>query len=233
MYEMAPGSILVIQPHHAYRIRPQGEGPMRLIILNFDYTRNRAELRTLLPVVVPEDYHGGEKAENVFFADDPRKNEPIYLPDGTEHLPLLEEMLNLVLPGEDMAERAYGDTLLKLVLLRIFRRTSAEETEGKGLMRYVREHAAEPLTPEELGEKFGYHPGSISRILRRQTGMPLHRYLVHLRLQRAAVLLTDTEMTVEEIAETCGFCGSPHLCRVFQKRMGLTPQAFRRRGRLG
>jgi len=232
LYELAPGSILMTQPRHAYRIRPQSEKSMRLIILNFDLTRNRTQLRSLLPVVLPEEYGAGENAENVVFSDEPKRNEPVFLQDGTEFLPLLEELLGLELLSEGPVTRAYGDALLKLVLLRLFRETSAAGTAGAGLLRYVQEHALEPLTPEALGRKFGYHPGSIGRLLRRQTGMPLHRYLIHLRLQKAAVLLTDTDMTVEEIAESCGFCGSPHLCRVFHERMGLSPQAFRRRGRL-
>ena len=206
---------------------------MRLIVLNFDLTQNKQGRRAfLLPVMLPEEYADAAEAENVDFSDDPRKNEPICIGDASALLPVLEELLNLELLSGDAVTYAYADALLKIVLLRLFGMVSAEEKQGSGLLQYVREHCLEPLTPEGLGERFGYHPGSIGRLLRRQTGMPLHRYLVHLRLQRAADMLTDTEMTVEEIAESCGFCGSPHLCRVFHERMGLTPQAFRRRGRL-
>ncbi len=233
MYDMAPGSVLLTQPKHDYRIRPRGGEPMRLIILNFDLTQNKQGRRAfLMPVVLPKEYAKGAEAENVNFADDPRKNEPIFIGDASGLLPVLEELLELELLSGDEITYAYADALLKIVLLRLFRMVSAEEKHGSGLLRYVREHCLDPLTPESLGERFGYHPGSIGRLLRRMTGMPLHRYLIHLRLQKAADMLTDTEMTVDEIAESCGFCGSPHLCRVFRERMGLTPQAFRRRGRL-
>ena len=47
------------------------------------------------------------------------------------------------------------------------------------------------------------------------------------RLRRAAALLTDTTMSVEEIREACGFGDSAHFVRSFRKLMGLSPEEYR------
>ena len=36
-------------------------------------------------------------------------------------------------------------------------------------------------------------------------------------------LLTNTDLTVTAVAESCGFASVYHFCRTFKQRMGMTP----------
>jgi LacI family transcriptional regulator len=51
--------------------------------------------------------------------------------------------------------------------------------------------------------------------------------LSRLRCEHAKELLADSRLGYEDIAAACGFSGSKHLRRVFQKVAGVTPQDFR------
>jgi AraC family L-rhamnose operon transcriptional activator RhaR len=64
-------------------------------------------------------------------------------------------------------------------------------------------------------------------MLKRQTGMPLHRYLLKYRLSVAMNLLQTTRLAVSEVAAQSGFADSNYFCRCFKRQWGRSPGAFR------
>jgi transcriptional regulator GlxA family with amidase domain len=55
-----------------------------------------------------------------------------------------------------------------------------------------------------------------------------HCHRGHARLQHARWLLMTTNRGVLEIGKNCGFRDSPHFCRQFRKRFGISPLQARR-----
>lgn len=64
-------------------------------------------------------------------------------------------------------------------------------------------------------------------IFKKHTNMTPHEYLLKLRFQRAVSLLEDTNLTIKEISEMCGFDDVAYFCRVFKKRLKYSPKVFR------
>ena len=54
-------------------------------------------------------------------------------------------------------------------------------------------------------------------------------YLNRYRLDRAALLLRDTTMSVSDIAYACGFSSNSYFCELFHKYYNTTPGKFRNR----
>ena len=52
-------------------------------------------------------------------------------------------------------------------------------------------------------------------------------YITDLKLQKAKSLLIDTEHTVQEISEMCGFASLYYFSRVFKAKVGSPPSTFR------
>ena len=48
------------------------------------------------------------------------------------------------------------------------------------------------------------------------------------RIERAKALLRETQLSLERIAETCGFCDASHLSNVLRRRCGKPASAYRR-----
>ena len=71
-------------------------------------------------------------------------------------------------------------------------------------------------------------PSHIARIFRTELGMPPHRYLISLRIEKARRLLEKTSVSIAEIAYECGFAHQEHLTRLFHRHCGTTPAAYRR-----
>jgi len=72
-----------------------------------------------------------------------------------------------------------------------------------------------------------------ARSFREAFGVPPHRYLLTLRLERAAALLRDTDVPITHVAFACGWQSLGTFGRTFRDVYGLSPGAFRRseRGR--
>ncbi|NMA97965.1 MAG: helix-turn-helix transcriptional regulator [Phyllobacteriaceae bacterium] len=65
-------------------------------------------------------------------------------------------------------------------------------------------------------------------MFRSEIGMPPHRYLIILRINKAQRLLAKSSMPIAEIAIECGFSHQEHLTRLFRRHLGTTPAAYRR-----
>ncbi|MGQ9491544.1 MAG: helix-turn-helix domain-containing protein [Anaerolineae bacterium] len=53
-------------------------------------------------------------------------------------------------------------------------------------------------------------------------------YLNRYRIQQAKQLLTNTHKTITEIALEVGFSSSSYFSRIFRRKTGMTPEAYRR-----
>jgi AraC-like DNA-binding protein len=67
-----------------------------------------------------------------------------------------------------------------------------------------------------------------TRAFRQSTGLPPHRWLLHLRIEKAKDLLRDSAMSLAEIALASGFANQSHFTRVFSASVGRSPGASRR-----
>ena len=83
-------------------------------------------------------------------------------------------------------------------------------------------------TLAELAADLGLSPFHFARAFKRSTGVPPHRYLVQLRLERAGELLTGTKLPVTDIAARVGYDDPGYLSRLFRHEFGMTPAQYRR-----
>jgi AraC family transcriptional regulator len=72
-------------------------------------------------------------------------------------------------------------------------------------------------------------PYYFTRQFTAMVGIPPYRYLINLRIQRAAQLLRESDLTVTQILHRVGFHSPSHFTTTFRRHMGLSPTAYRRR----
>jgi AraC family transcriptional regulator len=86
------------------------------------------------------------------------------------------------------------------------------------------------LTLTQLAAESGYSRTHFLRMFRGATGQSPHRYLLELRLKKAASMLARRSLSLMDIALACGFSSHAHFSTAFRSRFGLSPSAFRRKG---
>ena len=77
---------------------------------------------------------------------------------------------------------------------------------------------------------FPYSYDYIRKLFKKTAGVTPHQYLLRLRLHYAAELLQTSgqkDMTVNTITRACGFRDPFYFSRMFKKKYGISPSAFR------
>ncbi len=85
------------------------------------------------------------------------------------------------------------------------------------------------LSIEMLADKIGISTAYMCRIYKQYTGNTINDTLLDKRMEHARLLLTESSLSVSEIAEKVGFNGSTYFYRVFKKLNGVTPNEYRRK----
>ncbi|WP_208996127.1 AraC family transcriptional regulator [Pseudovibrio ascidiaceicola] len=81
-----------------------------------------------------------------------------------------------------------------------------------------------------LAKVAGMSRASFARHFIRHVGKTPMEYVRDWRLMRARSLLTDTNLSSDEIATRCGYTSLPSFSKLFKKRFGMGPGAFRKNG---
>ena len=84
------------------------------------------------------------------------------------------------------------------------------------------------LTVEEIARHVGVDRTYLYRICRQYLGCSPKEYLTRVRLDAAAQLLRGTDLSMTEIAASCGFRELTALDRQFKLHTGSTPLAWRK-----
>ncbi|MBC5765112.1 GlxA family transcriptional regulator [Ramlibacter albus] len=90
------------------------------------------------------------------------------------------------------------------------------------------EHLDEPLTVTALAERAGLTTRSLSRRFQDEMGMSPLQWLNEQRVRKAQALLEASALSVEQVAQQCGFGGVLPCRRHFRKLVGVSPQQYRR-----
>ena len=95
------------------------------------------------------------------------------------------------------------------------------------VLDYVRGEAFRAPTLKTMASIAGLSPTHFGRAFRAATGVPPHRYLQDLRMERARRLLETTTLSITQIALECGFEQSTSFATSFKKLVGVSPRVWR------
>lgn len=96
--------------------------------------------------------------------------------------------------------------------------------------RYIVEHACDPIGVEDVAEHVGY---SYRRLHERfqACGRSLHGEIRRVQLNRAKLLLTETDMPINGVAKVCGWRTAKQIDRIFKQHEAIAPLEYRTRFR--
>lgn len=80
---------------------------------------------------------------------------------------------------------------------------------------------------ETLANNLGISNGYFRKIYKSQFKIPFKEDHINARINKAKSLLSDTNLTIVEIALQCGFNNPSHFMRIFKKKSGKTAVQFR------
>ena len=78
-----------------------------------------------------------------------------------------------------------------------------------------------------MADEIGMSRSGFQHLYKRVFGVSVSTDIIEGRIARAKRLLTATKLSVEQIAERCGYSSSYHFMRQFKEKSGRTPTEFR------
>ena len=159
--------------------------------------------------------------------------------------------------GNDLYSNDAANCALKLFLAHIVRKfdnNSVSELSGKdnhallagisgyeksngdvmilNLERYIQHNLRREITLTELADKVGFNKTYFVKRFKILFGMPPMQFVNSQRLEMARRLLTTTDMSVSEIAETAGFRTLHYFSRAFKNNTGISPTEYYKKYRM-
>jgi len=78
-----------------------------------------------------------------------------------------------------------------------------------------------------IGAAMNMQGNHLSRIFKERYGMTLINYVATVRIKQAKKLIRECNMSVQEMAEECGFLSATVFIRTFKKKEGITPGKYK------
>ncbi|MFD3400510.1 helix-turn-helix domain-containing protein [Kribbella sp. NPDC058693] len=133
----------------------------------------------------------------------------------------------------ERADTAIARHVVTDLVLMLHRAQASQDELVHSAMTYLNEYYASPdVSLNELAAELGLSPSQLSRRFRAVRGITPVAYLRDLRLQKARELLTETNDTLQVVAEQAGYRSAFYLSRVFSSHTGQSPSAYRRTSRV-
>ena len=105
--------------------------------------------------------------------------------------------------------------------------TAKENRSVQNAISYIKGHFEKSISLSELSALAGYSPNHFQRIFTEIMGISPREYLEDVRIKQSKFLLAQSERSLSEIAQECGFSSQSYFCKVFKRHTFITPYEFR------
>ena len=92
---------------------------------------------------------------------------------------------------------------------------------------YMRSELGSQLTVNDMALKNNLSASHFSSLFRKATGMSPIDYFIHLKLQKACLLLYGSDIKIKKVANAVGYEDPYYFSRLFKKYMNVSPNRYR------
>lgn len=98
----------------------------------------------------------------------------------------------------------------------------------ENIAAYLREHYSEKINISELSASEYISRYYFIRLFKECFGVTPYTYLNNVRINHSKGMLSNHQLSVEEISYKCGFGNANNFNRIFKRSVGVTPSEFRK-----
>ncbi len=216
------------QPYSGYALRGQSKDE-EIIIVGI-LIKRETFYKNYLPIIYSD-------SDLFRFFINPNKNkfseEFIHLSFDNDSFikPLLELMVIEYANSKEDTQLILKSLFQTLILeiLRFYKKTNSKIKENNILdkiLEYAFSHS-DGITLKKISEHFSYHPNYISALIHKNTGKKFTEIVLEKRMEKALLLMKNTNLPIEEIASMLGYSNHSNFYKVFKEYFGVTPRKYR------
>jgi len=175
--------------------------PEEVAVLGVDYDQQLCRLCTPpLSSIIPDTRRAGYEAARLLDS----------LMRGREN-----QVDKMMIPPQGIAERQSSDIY------------AVDDPELVLALRYIREHACEGINVSDVLKQVPLSRRMLESRCQRVLGRTPHSEITRIKLERTRRLLSETNLTLSEIADRTGFAHAEYLSAAFKKMTGVSPRTYR------
>lgn len=97
------------------------------------------------------------------------------------------------------------------------------------MIHFIGENLHQPISTADVARHLGLHKNYTTNLFTGVMGISIKQYLQFQRLQKAQMLLLDSERPIADIGYACGFSSLSRFYEAFQRYFGMPPGQFRKK----
>lgn len=101
-------------------------------------------------------------------------------------------------------------------------------TIGQLVKTYVKNNLSKKITLSDLSWKLHCSTVTLTEHFKKEYGITIMEYIMKKRMDKAERLLANSELSIRDIAEECGFLDIEYFSRCFKSSHDMSPSAWRR-----
>ncbi|MBR3224508.1 MAG: helix-turn-helix transcriptional regulator [Atopobiaceae bacterium] len=121
--------------------------------------------------------------------------------------------------------RKVTDMLDRLLRSKEFSIHGMDEHTAEIVERIERECST--ITAFQLARELGYNESYFSQLMRARTGLTSIALITNARMRKARTLLSETDLSVTDVAREVGYQGYSHFHKLYTRTFGVTPAMSR------
>lgn len=92
---------------------------------------------------------------------------------------------------------------------------------------YISMHVNEKISIRHLADRVGYTEYYFSRKFKSEMGCSVNDYIKKEKIEKAKLLLSSTQLSIQEISDELNFCSRSHFSDLFKKLTDMSPSDYR------
>lgn len=128
----------------------------------------------------------------------------------------------------------HGTSLIAEMILELTQAVADYKKNTAGLspavkktVEFIQLNYSQNITMEDLTHHVGYSASHLSKCFKEETGLTITEYIAQKRCEKAADLLKNSDLAIQEIGNYVGYPDNNYFARIFKKQFGQSPSAYR------
>ncbi|QHQ60848.1 AraC family transcriptional regulator [Anaerocolumna sedimenticola] len=96
------------------------------------------------------------------------------------------------------------------------------------VMEWIKANYYKPITVKEIANEFGYNSDYLSTLFKKTTDITLTNYINKTRIEISKSLISNYDLSIKEVAYSCGFSDEKYFLKIFKKLEGMTPSQYKK-----
>ncbi len=208
----------LIRPDDIHFVEPSGIEPPEY----YNLMIRKEFFKNVVDTIHPDYFHDLEATSGKYHGSKPEMHKDI--------LDLLTRAFSLSFSRIEEQQVLLRCAVVKLITELLVPQRSAEHSDNliSQILAFMSNPESMTMKLNEIAARFGYCPEHIIRLFQKNNLQSPGAIFTQSKMEYSRMLLSSTDYTTAQIAETIGISDVSYFNKLFKKHYGISPSAYRR-----